>query len=527
MAEHEAFALFERWSGPIAEPDRTTAKWLAVQVGYLPLALELIGAHVRRIGGWSEYRRRWEEQRLEALKRGRGATGKEDNLVDSVTLSFTALPSNDREAYLRLGVFPIQATIPAGAARALWGCTEFEAVDLLNEFADSALLSRREQDGKPRFVFHPLLHEFVVARLGQDGMSEAHRAVLKGYRTHCRNGWASAIDDGYLFDYLSHHLSEAGQKEDLYALIDLPWMQAQFERTHWHGSFAADVELALEIASSTKPPDWPVLVRCCQVLAMLREQTGQMPTEFFELRARLGDTESALRAAALIPEANDRSKAYLAIGDVLSKQGRTADARATLDQAAALASGVRQLAAVARRYHRAGEGDRAKQLLEEAMEHLHTSGGAHDDAWAWAEALSAITEIGGGELARNAVDEWLLETEQAAGYDASFAAGELADALATTPVASGVQLGRLEKVSRDLSRQGHGESALTSTIHVLSECGNVERTRRGHRSARPSLIQSLSARLLRRGFSQDGQGETGARDAKGGTGNTHTCRTRA
>jgi len=140
MTPVEAKLLVENWSGEAKDDEHDSQKWLMHEVGYLPLALEVIGAQVKRLGSWWEYHRRWESQKLNALKRGRGSHGKEDSVSDSLSLSVEALSEEDRQRFWRLGVFPEDVPFPALACAALWGCAEAEASDVLNDFAGQQVL---------------------------------------------------------------------------------------------------------------------------------------------------------------------------------------------------------------------------------------------------------------------------------------------------------------------------------------------------------------------------------------------------
>lgn len=119
MLPTEALELLSHWAGAIAPNDQATALRLAEEVGFLPLALGVIGARVKSIGSWREYAARWEERGVEALTRDRGATGKRDNVRDSLELSLTSLTAEDRARYCQLGAFSRQVGFPASAAAAL------------------------------------------------------------------------------------------------------------------------------------------------------------------------------------------------------------------------------------------------------------------------------------------------------------------------------------------------------------------------------------------------------------------------
>lgn len=169
MTPVEALALVEKWSGAVGDVDRENAEWLVREVGYLPLALELIGAQVRKLGGWEKYRRRWDSQKLKAVRRGRRSRGRQDNLWDSLELSVAALSAEDRGRYFSLGVFQEDTPFPSRACAAMWGCTEDEAAELLIDLAGQALLRERTEFEPRRYAFHDLFYEFVVEHLGRRG----------------------------------------------------------------------------------------------------------------------------------------------------------------------------------------------------------------------------------------------------------------------------------------------------------------------------------------------------------------------
>jgi len=484
MAEAEALALFERWSGPLPEADRATAGGLAKLVDYLPLALELIGAQVGRAGGWSEYRARWDAQRLAALKRGRRASGRDDNLIDSLELSVNALPEADRAAYLQLAAFPPGAAFPASAAAALWDTSEFDASELVLDLADQALVSRREHGGRPWFALHALLHDYVVAAGGPDGVARAHRALIAGYRKRCPGGWASAADDGYLFDGLSYHLAAAGETAELYALVDRPWMQAQFARSESHRPFAQDLERALDAAGAERPRNWPMLARCGHAVASLHAQAADMSVHLLEALARTGRTARALEAAALMPKPWRRSAAHRKLGEVLLETGAREQAAEVFRRSIEAMEQDRErsprfiaeeLAAAAEGLHRCGQAVEAADLLRRAGASLRSEPRLMNRSGCWKALAGARAAIEGQAAAIGAAEEWLGEIEAAPGDDAVYAAPDLARVLAVAgPAGSGV-LERLSRVALYLRQQGRGEWVLAETIAALAGCGALAR----------------------------------------------------
>jgi hypothetical protein len=480
MAEAEALALFECWSGALAEVDRSTATGLARAVDYLPLALELIGAQIGRAGGWSEYRERWEAQRLAALKRGRRASGRYDNIYDSLELSVNALSEPDRAAYLQLAAFAPGAAFPASAAAALWQVSEFDASELLLDFADQALVSRREHRDKSWFGLHALLHDYAVAAGGRDGIAQAHRALIAGYRKRCPEGWALAADDGYLFDNLSYHFTAAGETAELYGLVGRAWMRAQFARSESHRPFAQDVAQALNAAGSERPLNWPMLVRCGHAIASLHAQAADMSVLLLETMARMGRTARALEAAALMPNPWRRSTAHRKMGEVLLESGARSQAaevfRLALDAVERDPERARtfiaeELAAVAEGMHRCGHGEVAADLLRRADACLRSEPRLMNRSSAWEPLARARAAIEGEAAVLETVKEWLDEIEAASSDDAAYAAPNLARVLATLRRPAADHFDRLSRIALYLRRQGRGEWALAETVAALADCG--------------------------------------------------------
>jgi NB-ARC domain/APAF-1 helical domain len=228
MVEKEALELMSRWAGQISPTDEPIARTLAQEVGYLPLALELIGARVGTLSSWPAYQERWRTQRLQALTRGRGSRGRQDSVRDSLELSLKLLSDEDRQRYIRLGVFAPKGLFPASAAATLWDYDPLEAEELLIDWAGQAILSRRRTESGIRFGFHDLLYDFVLEQMGDTGLLYAHETLLQHY---CRGHpeWSSVPDDGYFFDHLSYHLIQAHRGNELVTLLTTApdWMNAK------------------------------------------------------------------------------------------------------------------------------------------------------------------------------------------------------------------------------------------------------------------------------------------------------------
>jgi tetratricopeptide (TPR) repeat protein len=322
MTLSEAMALLKNWAGPIAKQSREVAKSLAREVGYLPLALELVGAQVKRLG-WQEYKRRWDEQKLGALKRTPHAKGKQDSVTDSIDLSVASLRDDERARFYDLAVFPDKAAFPASACAALWGSEEDAALDELLDFADCALLERRATGDRPQFIFHDLLREFVKERKKQQsgGLRSTHRALVNGYKRRCPAGWHTVPDDGYVHDRIAYHMAQAEDAAALRALLARQWFEFQERRTGSFWAAASDLETGIALAEAQGRHGLLDIVKWCYARASVGSRATGIPPRLLGALVQLGDAGRARGYAALIGTADRRASAYLRMAEAARARG--------------------------------------------------------------------------------------------------------------------------------------------------------------------------------------------------------------
>ena len=373
MTPVEALTLIENFSGPVAEAERADADWLMKEVEYLPLAVELIGAQVKKLGTWRKYRDLWEDQKLKTLKRGRQSKGPYDNLWDSLELSVSELSGDDQERYYRLGVFHEDTLFPAAACARLWGCKDYEATEILIDFAGRALLREQKESGHPLYSFHDLLYEFVREQLGSERLKEAHRTLVDGYRSVCNGEWHKVPDDGYFFEHLREHLPAAGLIDELYNLITREWMDAQFRRAHSHRAFAADLARVLAAAQSQTPPNLLQIVKASVISATLGSLATRSDPEALAALAHIGEVDRALGHAELIHEPARKSRAYRLIAAALIDRRESSTIQPILQESLKAARSVELvhfrcpvLCDLAETLMKAGEVELARQVASEA-----------------------------------------------------------------------------------------------------------------------------------------------------------------
>ena len=155
----------------LAPAEEVEARRLAEAVGFLPLALVLAAARVRRGMSWTELRRALEAEvaRLEELENPRRRRAGQAWLKASFNLSLGALRAEDRaayEAFVRLGLLPEDAAIAAPMAATLRDVEEAEAAVLLDLLRGESLLLPGTpvwigERTLPAYRLHDLLHDLA------------------------------------------------------------------------------------------------------------------------------------------------------------------------------------------------------------------------------------------------------------------------------------------------------------------------------------------------------------------------------
>ena len=93
-----------------------------------------------------------------------------------------------------------------------------------------SLLNLEGEAPHRRVSLHDLHHDYV--RQSHPDVSRLHRDLIDAYRSKCPGGWSSGPDDGYFFQHLPYHLSEAGLGDELRGLLlDLDWLAAKLRAT--------------------------------------------------------------------------------------------------------------------------------------------------------------------------------------------------------------------------------------------------------------------------------------------------------
>lgn len=243
MTEGQSLALLSKRLGrELVETERQEALDLAKEVGYLPLALNLIAAQIEDGVSWAELLEelRAEIARLEALEKPGveeldEATRRNLSLRASFRLSIQSLPEKKRVAFAWLGVLPEDVLLSPNMATTLWDVDLRSARDTLRYLRNKALLQPGPKIGDVQtYRLHDLLHYFarnlMVAPIEpseEDGLPglgfelrNAHASLLKRYREKTINGqWHTLPDDGYIHNYIFWNMRKAAWFEDIDKLL--------------------------------------------------------------------------------------------------------------------------------------------------------------------------------------------------------------------------------------------------------------------------------------------------------------------
>jgi hypothetical protein len=350
MAPAEAVALLEQWAGA----ELRDAAEIVRRLGYLPLAIRLAGAQLRR-----KEPAAWLAGFDAAKLAARRVETVHDSLKATFDLSLDALSDEDRRLYVALAIFKEDEPAPAAAIARLWseldGRDEEGAAELLEDLAARALVQGGAEDGGAVTV-HDLLRDFMEAELGDQGRLAAHRALLDAYRrTQQGQGCATAPDDGYFCDHLTFHLDAVADHDpvaldDLRSLFaDQSWMNVRVPQSRYlYDGYLADLDVVwrrahAEAHRQIDAGEEPVAIGDCVRYALIRTSINSLAANYVpELVARAVETglwpaERALSVTIRVPDPKSRAKLWTAILRVGTLTDRERQQAAELALATALA----------------------------------------------------------------------------------------------------------------------------------------------------------------------------------------------
>lgn len=237
MTEGEALELMEKWlDRDWSAGEKSKAREVAKEIGYLPLALEIIITLVEKKIKWENLLSdlRAEIARLEEIEVG------ERSLVASINLSLKLLNEEQREAFAWLGILPEDVNITGKMMSTIWGKTEAKADKILSHLKGMALLSHiNNLDNILSYRIHDVLHDTarnLLCNSPSQGcenrfsgfgiqVQKAHKIVLERYFGKCDQSqgypWSTLPNDDYIHSYLTWHMEKAETIEEMHNLLSV------------------------------------------------------------------------------------------------------------------------------------------------------------------------------------------------------------------------------------------------------------------------------------------------------------------
>lgn len=395
---------------------------LCRQVDGLPLAIELIAARAasRTLGEIAAE----VAERLGDIPGGRGRPARQRSTNALVGWSYDLLDDGDRRAFERLSVFAGGWTAEGAAAVALpsdasavdvsgaGGSGAGAAIDLLTRFVDQSLVSSRARGTTSRYLFLETVRAYGEARLRQRGASDDARdrharyfvdlvtAADEGLRGPDEPAWVARLDDEVANLRVAHDWMVARNDADgalrlaagLYCYVYSSGSSemagwAQRVATHFAGSSHPALPAAGATAAIGAWMQGDLAGARHLAQAGIAAGAAHGPAAGRAALSALGDVECFEGrfdlAFAMYRESADQSRgvgdhvcevySLAAAAMVLAYAGRDDQARATADEAMAVATAHRTPTPLAWAYYAAGEARRdhdpeaAGPLLERAV----------------------------------------------------------------------------------------------------------------------------------------------------------------
>jgi len=243
MAPEQAVRLL---TDAIPGLDAGLARPLARRCGYWPVLLRLVAGHLHGMlldgrpmaGAVAEVTDGIDEEGLAAFDDN---TRRERAVAATVEASLRllgqmgAFGDGALERFQDLAAFPPGVTIPRDLLGVLWrhtaGWGQWQTRRFCLRLTDLSLVLAPGQDGGLRL--HDVMHEYLRRRLGGQ-LPEVHIRLLAARARDLprEDGqpawWQLPEQERYLWEHLAVHLAEAGQRDELVALVqDLRWVAAK------------------------------------------------------------------------------------------------------------------------------------------------------------------------------------------------------------------------------------------------------------------------------------------------------------
>ncbi len=348
LSEEAALRLLADWTGRTVDSLPAEAREVARECGFLPFALALNGAMVRDGNLWSDLLAALLRAELEYAEK-RFINYPYPNVLKSIKVGIDALAIADpggAQRFAELAAFVWDAGVSEAAIATLWrhqgGLEDHHTRKLLVTLEGKSLLRLEGAAPRRRVTLHDLQIDYLRATL--DNPKELNESLLRAYRKICPDDWTLGPNDGYFFQYLAHHLVQAGLEDELYALLtDSPdWMEAKFRALLSDRSFVNDLEL-----STRRTSDPLALVRLHTVRLVINDRASLCADTDLKTLVRMDRKDEALGYARLREDAKKKFDSIMIVHNELRAKDKTdLLAPSLLDEALELARTIEDESAI-------------------------------------------------------------------------------------------------------------------------------------------------------------------------------------
>ncbi len=404
LSEEAALRLLADWTGQTVDVLPAEAREVAQECGFLPFALALNGAMVRDGNLWSDLLAALRRAELEYAEK-RFINYPYPNVLKSIKVSIDALAMADPDGarrFAELAAFVWGTGVSEAAIATLWrhqgGLEDHHIRKLLVTLEGKSLLRLEGSAPRRRVTLHDLQLNYLRATL--DNPKELNESLLQAYKEICRGDWTLGLNDGYFFQYLAHHLVQAGLDDELYALLTASpdWMEAKFRALLSDQSFVNDLEL-----STRRTSDPLALVRLHTVRLVINDRASMYTDTDLKTLVWMNRRDEALGHARLREDAKKKFDSVMVVHNELRARGQTD--LSLLDEALELArtvEGDSALGAVVNALAQLGRLDEAESVVRSIERGKRVSG--------WYNLVVPLAEAGRIEnaimAAREIEDDW-------------------------------------------------------------------------------------------------------------------------
>jgi|GEM_PF-314625 len=228
FAPEVSLIFLSKWTKCPVESLPKEAEEVSKECGYLPLALAMIGAMVRRRPEtWAAALTRLKNSDIDKIK-SQFPDYSYPDVLKALQVSVDALSHDLRTYYLDFAVFPEDIPIPKVVFYTYWaseGKDKYDIDDILYNLSDLSLI---KIDNKEKVTLHDLQFDYIRKQVSD--VTTLHKKLLDKYKSICTDGWYTGPNDGHFFEYLAYHMYKAKEVDALRTLLtNFNWMQTKLE----------------------------------------------------------------------------------------------------------------------------------------------------------------------------------------------------------------------------------------------------------------------------------------------------------